>query len=277
MSYFQSRHQLAALTNDQLFSMAPSVFAAEAAADRSERYRFVPTIEVVDSLRSEGFLPVSVKESRSMTDDGSPYVKHHIRLRREQDMNTKMATVGQVLPEIALTNSHNGTSGFIMDPALLRLACTNGLIVADSQGTMRFRHSGKDDLTGRILEGAYEIVQDFPLIADKVEEWSGINLNKDQKLALATAAIPLRFDADEDGIYPVQASNLLRPKRWVDARDDLFTVYNVLQENLIRGGVSTGIKNGRRMTSRKITSVDTDLKLNRALWTLADEMAKLVH
>jgi hypothetical protein len=257
------------LSNDQLYRIAPSIFAQSADEARSDKYRFVPTIEVLDTLRSEGFQPVRVTTSRSLTEEGKSYVKHHIRLRRDADLQTKLARVGQVIPEIALTNSHNGTSGFILDAALHRLVCSNGLIAESSQGALRFRHSGKDDLTGRILEGAYSIVKEFPLIADKVEEWSGIGLSDAQRLAFAKAAIPLRFD-DETA---VSAQQLLTPRRYGDRNTDLFTTFNVVQEHLIKGGVRQGIKNGRRVTTRKVTSVDRDLKLNRALWTLADALA----
>lgn len=258
------------LTNDRLH---PSVFATQHAGGLSEKYRFVPTIEVLDALRGEGFFPVSMSASRSKTDDGREYVKHHIRLRREADLGSKLTRVGQVIPELALTNSHNGTSGFILDAALHRLVCSNGLICNDSQGALRFRHSGKDDLTGRILEGAYSIVEEFPRIADKVEEWSSIQLNAGQRLAFAKAALPLRFDEDAN----VSPEQLLVPRRYGDRREDLFTTFNVVQETLIRGGIHTGRKNGRRQTTRKVTSVDRDLRLNRSLWVLADELAKAVQ
>ena len=263
-----------ALTNDQLHRIAPSIFAQHADDKRGQRYRFVPTIEVVNAMRAEGFNPVKVTASKAKTEEGMDYVKHSIRFRRESDMDTKLAKVGQILPEIALTNSHNGTSGFIVDPALLRLICTNGLVAATSQGTLRYRHSGKDDLTGRVLEGVFSVVEDFPLIADRIEEWQGTILTHDQRLAFARAALPLRFDEDA-GIEPQQ---LLTARRYGDRSEDLFTTFNVVQENLVRGGLSmTRSEKGRRRTTREIKNVDRDLKLNRALWTLADEMAKLVH
>lgn len=259
-----------ALANSQIH---PSVFAAEAAHSTSERYRFVPTIEVLDSLRGEGFFPVSCTASRSRSEDGVDFVRHHIRLRREADLNTKMARVGQVIPEVALTNSHNGTSGFILDAALHRVVCSNGLIVANSQGSLRFRHTGNNDLVGRVIEGAYSIVEDFPEIADKVEAWSAIRLTEGQRNAFAAAALPLRFEPDAN----VQPQQLLRPRRYGDASPDLFSTFNVVQENFIRGGIYTGRKNGRRQPTRGVTSVDRDLKLNRSLWILADELAKAVQ
>lgn len=262
------------LNNDQLFKIAPSIFATHADEHRGERYRFVPTIEVVEEMREQGFHPVKVTSSKAKTEDGMNYVKHSLRFRRESDMDTKLAKVGQILPEIALTNSHNGTSGFNIDPALMRLICTNGLVASTSQGTLRYRHSGKDDLTGRVLEGVFSIVEDFPLIADSIEVWQNTTLDYDQRLAFARAALPLRFD-DEDGVQP---EHLLAPRRYGDRNSDLFTTFNVVQENLIRGGIAMSrSEKGRRRTAREIKSVDRDLKLNRALWTLADEMAKLVH
>jgi hypothetical protein len=265
---------LSVLSDDEMFKIAPSIFAQHPAFDRGERYRFVPTIEVVNALRDEGFNPVKATASRAKTDDGIDYVKHSIRFRREQDMNTKIAKVGGVLPEIALTNSHNGTTSFIVDPALLRLVCSNGLIVSDSQGSLRYRHGGKDDLTGRVLEGVFSIVEDFPLIADNIERWSGIQLDYEQRRAFARSALPLRFE-ENDGVQP---EHLLAPRRFGDHKTDLFTTYNVVQENMIRGGLAMSrSEKGRRRTTREIKSVDRDLKLNRALWMLADEMSKLVH
>ena len=264
-----------ALDNNQLQRVAPSVFAAEAASSTSDKYRFVPTIAVLEALREEGFFPVAVSTSRSMTDDGKDYVKHSLRLRQANDIGRRMATFEDVIPEIALTNSHNGTSGFTLDAALHRLVCKNGLTVASSQGTLRYRHTGKDDLIGRVIEGTFSIVEDFPKIAESVAAWRQIKLDPQERVAFARAALPLRFDADDAGNFPVAAEKLLTPRRYGDRNEDLWTTFNVTQEALIRGGIYQGYKNGRRQTTRKVGSVDRDLKINRALWTLADEMAKI--
>lgn len=260
-----------ALNNDQLRRIAPSIFATQADDRCSERYRFVPTIEVIEALRGEGFYPVSVKASKARTEEGAEYVKHSLRLRREADMSRKLTRFGQILPELALTNSHNGTSGFNLDAALLRLVCTNGLIANSGGQTLRYRHSGRDDLVGRVIEGAYSIVENFPLISEKIEAWSDVMLTQEQRMAFARAAAPLRFDTD------VPPQLLLAHRRFGDDRPDLFSTMNVIQENMIRGGIALPrTPTGRRSSSRPITSVDKDLKLNRALWQLAEKMSKLV-
>lgn len=264
----------APLSREQLQHFAPSIFATSAAETTSEKYRFVPTIEVIDALQSEGFYPVAVAQSRSKTEDGRDFVKHNIRLRQSGDIGRK-ATFIDAIPELSLTNSHNGTSGFILDAALHRLVCANGLVVASEQGSLRYRHSGKNDLVGNIIEGAYSIVNEFPLIANSVAAWSDIKLEEEERLLLANAALPLRFDQDEEGKFPITADKLLKPRHWLDrGNTDLWTTFNAIQEGVIRGGIRAGYKNNRRVTTRKVTSVDKDLKLNRALWQITDHFAK---
>jgi hypothetical protein len=202
------------LTNDQL---PASVFATEARDDRSAKYRFVPTITVLDELRANGFHPVSVSESRTLDDQNRAYVKHHIRLRRSEDLAIRLDNTDVVIPELALTNSHDGTSGFILDRALHRLVCSNGLVASTSEGTLRFRHTGGRNLVDDVIEGAYSIVEDFPRIADRVQEFRAINLTQEQRIAFATASLPLRFEQDPvTGAFPVTAQQLLTPKRYGD-------------------------------------------------------------
>jgi hypothetical protein len=57
------------LSNEALHQIAPSIFAEQAANDRSHRYSFIPTHSVVDALRNEGFYPVSAMESRARIEE----------------------------------------------------------------------------------------------------------------------------------------------------------------------------------------------------------------
>jgi hypothetical protein len=43
----------------------------------------------------------------------------------------------------------------------------------------------------------------------------------------------------------------------------------------MRGGQRGRAASGKRVTTRPVQSIDNNVKLNRALWILADEMAKL--
>ena len=53
------------LSEDQMRGAAPSVFAEGKHASRSERYTYIPTIEVLRGLRKEGFEPFMVAQGQS--------------------------------------------------------------------------------------------------------------------------------------------------------------------------------------------------------------------
>ena len=74
---------------------------------------------------------------------------------------------------------------------------------------------------------------------------------------------------------PVSSERLLAPKRREDVGQDLWKTFNVLQENLVRGGVRAQNTNGRRMRTRAVIGVDAGVRLNRELWALAEGMANL--
>ena len=68
---------------------------------------------------------------------------------------------------------------------------------------------------------------------------------------------------------------LLQPRRLDDDRPDLWSTFNRVQENLVQGGLSARTANGRRNCTRAIQGIDQNVKINRALWILADEMKRL--
>jgi len=84
----------------------------------------------------------------------------------------------------------------------------------------------------------------------------------------------VRFRHFED--LEVDPQDLLIPHRIEDEHDDLYTVLNVLQENLLRGNIS-GInkETGRRFTSREITSISKDVDVNQGLWNIAERIANI--
>ena len=93
-----------------------------------------------------------------------------------------------------------------------------------------------------------------------------------ERLALATGAATSRWE--DLNKAPVNASMLLNPRRYGDDAKDLWTTLNTIQENVIRGGqrdYSRRRQHGRRIPkSRAIKGIDEDMKLNKALWEMAE-------
>ena len=93
---------------------------------------------------------------------------------------------------------------------------------------------------------------------------------KDEQVAIrgagACAAVP---DIAQSGMEP---SRLLTCRRPEDVGDDLWSVMNRVQENLLRGGISRRSASGRLTRTRRITSIREDVRLNGRLWDLAREV-----
>lgn len=263
-----------ALTNAEIARVAPSVFADEAHESRGEKYAFIPTAQVLDGLRAEGFEVFNAQQTRCRDENKRAFTKHLLRLRHPD-----LATTGQVgseVPEIVLINSHDGTSAYKLLAGFYRCVCANGLVVASSQlDDVSVRHTGRviDD----VIEGSCRVVENLKQIAPVVDQYKGIELAPDEQIVFANAALALRWDTDDQGnsLAPISAIAALQPRRFEDRKTDLFTIYNRLQENLVKGGVRGRGTTGRRTTTRAIGGVNEDVRINRGLWLLTEQFAAL--
>jgi hypothetical protein len=265
----------APLTNEQLKQFAPSIFATEPWNKVSSRYAFVPTSVVLDELRKEGFVPVKVSQSNTRIEGKQEFTKHMIRLRH-QDYLDKPKTVGDEIPELVLVNSHDRSSSYQLSAGVFRLVCSNGMVVRSANfGDISVHHTG--DIVGEVIEGSAKIIKEMPQIMEHIKEFRSIKLSTTEQLIFANAAMQLRYPTDEDSIVaaPINAAQLLSVRRAADNSNDLWTTFNRVQENFIKGGLRGKGSTGKRMTTRKIASVTEDLRLNKALWLLTEEMARL--
>jgi len=112
------------------------------------------------------------------------------------------------------------------------------------------------------------------------QDWSTLRLNRDERDILAAPAHVLRFgDSEGETKTPIKEEQLLVPRRYDDRAHDLWTVWNVVQENAVKGGLRgighDDLGRPRRVKSRTVNGIDQDIKLNKALWLLGERMAEL--
>ena len=258
------------LTDEQLRQHVPSIFAEEPHESRSDRFAYIPTALVLDGLRKAGFDPFFAQQSRSRVPGKQDFTKHMVRLRHQSRRND----LGEVF-EIILLNAHDGTSSYQMIPGVFRFVCANGLMTGDTFGEVKIRHSG--DAVNKVIEGAYEVLETADDVLQSMGSMKLIELSEPERLAFATSARKLRYDDPDKA--PVTSEELVRPRRVADQFHDLWTTFNVVQEHLLKGGQRGLVRdaNGRqrRAKVREIKGIDQKKSLNRALWTLAEEMQKL--
>lgn len=263
------------LSNEIIAKFAPSVLAAEAHESRGERYAFIPTINILDGLRAEGFEPYEVRQTRCRDAGKREHTKHLVRLRHP---DAGAATFGgKEVPEIVLLNSHDGSSSYQLMSGLFRMVCSNGLIAGDICDDIRIRHSG--NVVEDVIEGSFRVLDNLKMVGERVEQYKAIELARPEQLLLAEAATEVRWGSDPEtgtSLAPIYSfDQLVRPHRWEDKKSDLWTTFNVIQENLVGGGLRGRSTSGRRTTTREVGGVNENVKLNRALWKLADSFAKL--
>jgi hypothetical protein len=262
------------LTDDQIRQVAPSIFAEQAHGSRSSRYAYIPTSEVLASLRREGFLPFMVTQGGTRDEEKTGFTKHMIRLRHESALTVG---VGETFNEVVLVNSHDGTSSYQLMDGMFRLVCSNGMVVGAGSGfdEVRVKHSG--DVTSQVIDGCIEILNRLPEVSEQVRDWSGLSLTAGEQGAFARAALALKYEDDE---APITSDKLLTVRRRDDEKPTLWNTLNTVQENVIGGGIGYILRDeqGRRKQARRtgeVRGIDQNVKLNKGLWVLAEEMRKL--
>lgn len=264
-----------ALTIDAIRQLAPSAFATEKHESRSDRYAYIPTSAVIEAMMREGFQPFMATQSRSRIEGKAEFTKHMLRFRHPD------ATGNGSIPEVVLVNSHDGTSAYKLFAGIFRVVCSNGMIAADKlTGSLSIQHTG--NIVDRVIEGSFQIIGESRKVLETTHAWEALALTSGEQSAYAEAAHTLRF-ADAEGTIatPITAAMLLAPRRHEDAGNDLWKTMNRVQENVIKGGLTAraarrdGERRGRLVTTRTVKGIDQDVKLNRALWQLAERMAEL--
>lgn len=285
---------------EEIAQATPSVFADDKHHTRSAKYTFISTLELLQGMIKEGFAPYEVRQGGSKFEDKRAYTKHQIRFRHARDVGPAGkyysegrsafgidAKVGDAIQEVIISNSHDGTSQWEAFSGWFKIACLNGLIVAAANMekiSIKIPHKGNVlndvvDASFRIIDGAGEQVR-------QIEHMQAVPLAVPEQLAFAEAAAALRW---EEGERPkVTLAQVNHARREVDARGDLWTTFNRVQENLVRGGLDfvrrQDVRNadgnvvGQREVqaqTRPVYGIDGDVKLNRALWILAAKMAEL--
>lgn len=256
------------LNEVQLQKVCPSIFATGGSEHVSSKYGFIPTIDVVRGLSDSGFHPVMAKQSQTRTRGGMSFGKHMMRFRHED-----VKEVDGMFPEIVLVNSHDGSTSYQLRAGIYRQVCSNGMIVGNDVFCRRIKHQGA--VVDLVVEAANDLIELAPKSIDKAIEWKGINLSDEYKMVYADAAMSLKWEENEEGDFPLEPSQLLQVVRRADLGNDLWTTFNVVQENIIRGGIRYRTEKGERQRTRAVNSVSENIRLNTALWVLTEKMAEL--
>lgn len=257
------------LTVEQLQNAVPSIFES-GTRNVSAKYAKINTIDVVNVLRDSGFYPVKASQQRKLDQNNRPFAKHVLRFRSDKAL-TRENNVGDSIPELVLMNSHDGSSAYKMMFGIFRLVCSNGLVVASSTvAGISVRHSGDPrEVFNRITQSAKDITAQSDKVFERVSAWQGKTLDINQSRSFAEGAAAIYTEGTENKIEP---ERILKPRRWSEmGKSDLWTAFNIVQENFTKGGFYQQNAQGFYRRARALSSIDRDVKLNKALWEYTDK------
>ena len=258
------------LSNEQLLTVAPSIFSETPIESVSSRYAFVSTHSVLDTFRDAGYYPIMASESKVRDNDNQGYQKHIVQFRSLD--NLLRPNINDEYADIVLTNSHNRTSSFIVNLAFFRIVCSNMLVVPSQTFSHHsIIHSGFN--LSKVITAINEVTSHIPKMKVEIEKFKSIQLSPLEQHSLASAAIDIRFDKDTHIVNPKE---FLQINRVDDEDNSLWTVFNRVQEAMIRGGVKAKNKQtNKSFTSKAITAIDTNLKINKELFSTVQMIADL--
>lgn len=256
------------LSIEDLIRKVPAVANRQPHPYLSNRFAPVATIDLVEKLMSEGFMPTAAMGP--MAD--SSYGFHFVRMAIP---GAQMLAVGDAVPELVLSNAANGSAAFRISLGIFRMICTNGMVAGNTFQSFIVDH--KQDAPVLALKAADSAVHELDKLAAWADKMSSLRTGPEWRSTYARRAAAIRWAGPNGTVDPMgveDPSALLDARRADDHGDSVWHVYNVVQENIIRGGrVTTVGATGRRTMSRALSSSAADFHINTRLFDLTSEMA----
>jgi len=275
---------------DHIRRVAPAVFTDRPKDTTTNKYLFIPTSKILDGLLKNGFNVVSAKQQGSRKENGESYAKHVLHLIHDSQKQDLKA--GGEYPLLRIQNSHDAKSSFQLSTGIFRLVCSNGIVLPESEfNSARIIHNQNTDRD--TIEASFKVIENHGKELEFINQLKQIELNTDEKFLFADSAKRLLFDEETIELNERNRvdlrSEILQPRRYEDKSNDLWTVFNTIQENAIKGGVrilrpskrgwkrdsaNPEVSIGYRRT-RAVNGIDADKRINIELMTLTQEFAKL--
>ena len=260
------------LSTERIKSLAPAVYSDTRAASLTDRYVSLHTSDVLPVMADYGYFPTQAAQKRSRT--ASPqHAAHMMAFSRTVDI----IEAGDIRPEIILYNSHDGTGSVKLFAGVFRFICSNGIVAGDGFQS-RIYHSKA--LTG-FEEMLRNTVATLPSLMGRIDRMRGVSLSTGDVHDMAIAGVATRwadYTGQTRGAYAVAQTvkDVMNVRRNGDEGYDAWTVFNRIQEGVVRGNalirsITEKQPEGVMRKARPVNSIKEAVRINTALWNIADQ------
>lgn len=256
------------LSIDQIATFAPAVISSVSSPKVKENYKHYNTSSLVEVMEKEGFYPVSASQVkvRKNAELRKQFAKHAI-VFRDSKVNQDTGCAAQIV----IVNSHDGSTSYRLYYGLYRFVCANGLMVGSEFAKERICHKGDKNTIDEIIRISREFAEKAGKINKQIEHWNTIDVPLDKQIEFAKKAMDYRWGESK-------AKNAYSPEDFLEAHNiedannnTLWSVFNKVQENMMKGNVSGQTEKGRRVRTRPVKNINRNINTNRFLWNLAEE------
>jgi hypothetical protein len=213
---------------------------------------YIPTLDVITKLQHEGWQLKGVDEQRGKNRKIS---SNYVQMQHPDFAVKNSKGKDEAYTSITISNSCNGAKPLQMSLGMFRQVCTNGLVAFD-------QHAEAENI--KHIEVNYMNLDRFITsvtnktgkLLNEVSEMKHKGLSIEEMRKLAHEAASLRYNDLED----INIDDLLTVNRVEDESNDLWTVFNRIQENL----------------THDVSNMNEDIRLNKQLFSLANQYALAV-
>lgn len=254
------------IDKSEIKNRANSIFTTTGSPSTSDKYAHISTEKIIDDMELLGWGVVDAKQVKARKSVG---FQKHLVVFRNSEIVIDGADGDIVFPQILLTNSHDGKNAFTFTAGLFRMICENGLVVCNQEfENLKIRHYGYD--FEELEKTINAMVEKLPLTVESMNRFKTTVLNSNQMLDFAKRALNSRFTDSELEHITIDLNDLLTPSREEDKGNDMWSVFNTVQEKLTHGLFNYGYGSKNRK-ARKIKNFNKDMELNNKLYQLANE------
>ena len=279
------------LSKDELREIAPSIFSTKPSPEVSKKYSHIPTDKLIDDMKLLGWKAIDAKEVNARTKGTKGFQKHLVvfrnpdivinhnpnGLKRDTSSPTgwrnsdgtfgKKNSVDTVFPQILLTNSHDGKNAFTFTAGLFRMICENGLVISTNEfEKVSIRHMGYD--FEELQKQINEMVEQLPLTVESMNKMIDTKMEQKVIVDFAKDMLAVRFPEEELRRITIDMDEFITPVRPEDKGDDLWSVFNVIQEKIIEGDFEYTVGSKHRK-ARQIKNFKQDMDLNSKMFDVA--------
>lgn len=192
----------------------------------SERFAVIQPASVGAALAEQGFELSSLITGKGRHEDKKDFQRTIARYRSKHAFEIEGLSL-----DIIYISKHLGRGCDELRLGLYRGVCANQWAMGTLFNMVRFRHTGNP--LADIQDAIAAVLSQRGQLIDTIKKMQGITLKVDQIDALCKKYADIRLES-VPGAKNVNYRSLATVRRADDAKLDLFTVANVLQENIVR-------------------------------------------